>query len=312
MIKLSIVIVNWNVKELLEKCLRSIFETADSLDFEVILVDNNSTDGSIQMVKEKFPSVILIENEKNLGFGTANNQAIRTSKGEYILILNPDTVIFPDSLQKMVAFLDQNPDVGAVGPKILNHDGSIQFECARNFPTPLTEIFALTTLYKKLPKNRLFGRYLMSHWDHNDQRKVSLLSGACMIIRKEVFDRVGLFDENFFMYSEEADLLYRIKEQGWEIYFLPSAQVVHFWGKSAEQLPYAMTVSARKSMELFFRKHYGLAAVIFHRTTVIFITFFIQICSFLIFVFSHKEKRYKAKHIFLKNNFMLRWALGLK
>lgn len=312
MIRLSIVIVNWNVKQLLRNCLDSIFRTLDSLDFEIIVVDNNSCDGSSEMVKEQFPSIILIENKKNSGYGAANNQGIRISNGEYILILNPDTVIFPNSLQKLVTFLDQNPDVGAVGPKILNPDGSIQFECARNFPTLLTEFFVLTTLYKKFPNSRFFGKYLMSYWDHNDQKEVDLLSGACMLVRRKVFDEVGLFDETFFMYTEETDLFYRIKKQGWKVYFLPSAQITHFWGKSTDQIPYAMVVEAKKSMELFFRKHYGLGTVIAHRAVVILASFLIQIYSSFRYFTSQSVEKQKFKNIFLRNNFMLKWALGLK
>lgn len=312
MAKLSIIIVNWNVKDLLYKCLKSIFETSDDLNFEIIIVDNSSSDGSVEMIKEKFPSAILIENKKNLGFGAANNQGIRISKGEYILILNPDTVIFPNSPQKMIAFLDQNPDAGAVGPKILNPDGSIQFECARNFPTPLTDFFGLSTLYRRFPKSRIFGRYLMSYWDHNDQRRVDLLSGACMMIRKKVFDEVGLFDEKFFMFAEEPDLFLRIKKQRWTVYFLPSAQIVHFWGKSTEQLFYNMVVETRRSMELYFKKSYGTRAVISHRLMVFFTAFFFQICSFIMYLLLREEKRLKAKRIFLANNYMFRWTMGLK
>lgn len=312
MIKLSVVIVNWNVRELLKDCLESIFKTSLDLELEVIVVDNNSSDGSVEMVKKKFPSVVLIENNKNVGFGTANNQGIGISKGEYILILNPDTIVFPNSLQKMAAFLDQNSDTGAVGPKILNPDGSIQFECARNFPTPLTEFFVLSTLYRRFPKSRIFGRYLMSYWDHNDQRQVDLLSGAGMMIRKKVFDEIGLFDEKFFMYAEEPDLFYRIKKQGWIVYFLPSAQIVHFWGKSTEQLPYDMVVEARRSMELFFKEYYGTKAVISHRLTVFFTAFFFQVYGFVMYLLSREEKRLKAKRIFLTNNYMFRWTMGLK
>lgn len=291
MIKLSVVIVNWNVREPLKECLESIFKTSRDMELEVIVVDNNSSDGSVEMVKEKFPSVVLIENNRNSGFGAANNQGIRISKGEYILILNPDTVIFPNLLQRMTVFLDQNSDAGAVGPKILNPDGSIQFECARNFPTPLTEFFVLSTLYKRFPGSKIFGKYLMSYWDHNDQREVELLSGACALIRKKVFDEVGLFDEGFFMYTEETDLFYRIKKQGWKIYFLPSAQITHFWGKSTDQIPHTMAVEARKSMELFFQKHYGLGAVIAHRAAIIFTSLFIQIYGFLMYLMSHSSEK---------------------
>lgn len=313
MIKLSVIIVSWNVKKLLEQCLKSIFETLGSLETEIIVIDNNSSDGSVEMVKEKFPSVVLIENKRNSGYGTANNQGIRISKGKYILILNPDTIIFPDTLNELITFLDQNPKIGAVGPKILNSDGSVQFECARNFPTLLTEFFALTTLDKRFPKSRFFGKTLMSYWDHNDRREVNVISGACALIRKSVFNEAGLFDEDFFMYVEETDLFYRIKKNGWEVYFLPSAKIVHLWGKSAEQAGYLMAVEARRSVELFFRKHYGLGVTIAHRAIVTFVTFFIQIYGFLMYIVSRKkENKLKAEKIFLGYNAMFKWALGMK
>ena len=312
MVDVSISIVTWNAKDYLQKCLNSIYENIGNITFEIIVVDNASTDATVSMVKTQFPSVILIENKNNLGYGSANNQAIKISKREYILILNPDTIIFNDSIQRLVEFLDQNPKVGAVGPKIVNPDGSIQFECARNFPTPITEFYVLTTLYKRFPKSKIFGKYLMSYWNHNDQREVELLAGACFLIRRKVFDEVGLFDENFFMYTEETDLFYRIKQKGWKVYYFPSAKIEHLWGKSTEQLPYAMAVEARRTMELFFEKHYGLLAAIVHRLIVAVTALCLVICSILGYVFLNKERKPKGGSIFLKNYFMLLWALGLK
>lgn len=312
MIDLSIVIVNWNTKNYLQKCLSSIYGNIKNITFEIIVVDNASSDSSVEMVRSEFPSAILIENKSNLGYGAANNKGIVVSKGKYILILNPDTIIFPNSIQNLIAFLDGNPRAGAVGPKILNPDDSIQFECARNFPTPVTEFYALSTMYKRFSKSKIFGKYLMSYWDHNDQREVDLLSGACMLVRRKVFDEVGLFDEDFFMYTEETDFFYRIKQKEWKVYFLPSAKIEHLWGKSTEQLPYSMAVEARKTMELFFKKHYGLRAVFAHRVAVIFASFFMQVFSLFMYLLAKGEERLKAKNIFLKNNFMLRWALGFK
>ena len=312
MVDVSILIVTWNTKDYLQKCLSSVYKNTGSITFEIIIVDNASTDGTAAMVKASFPSAVLIENKKNRGFGSANNQAVKICKGKYVLILNPDTIILPGSIQRLAAFLDQNPDAGAVGPKILNPDGSIQLECARNFPTPMTEFCVLTTLYKRFPKSKIFGKYLMSYWDHNDQREVALLSGACFLIRNKAFDEIGLFDENFFMYTEETDLFYRIKQKGRKVYFLPSAKIEHLWGKSTEQLPYTMAVEARRTMELFFKKHYGLLAVITHRLIVAFVMIFLCLCVIVSYPFFGKEKRDKIKSILLKNYFMFLWAVGLK
>jgi len=312
MMDLSILIVNWNAKEYLKDCLNSIYTGVKNIAFEIIVVDNLSSDNSREMIKKEFVNVILIENNINNGYGKANNQAIQVSNGQYILVLNPDTIIYPGSLEILTGYLETHPEVGAVGPKIRNSDGSIQYECARHMPTPLTELFSMSTLDKRFPKSKIFGRYLMSYWDHNDLRKVDLLSGACMMLRKRVFDEIGKFDESFFMYAEEPDLFMRIKKAGWEIHYLPSAEIKHLWGKSAKQIPIEMAVESRISMEIFFRKYYGVMSVIAHRITVMLISAIFTILWIFAYIVSTNEKRTKAKNLYMANIAMFCWSAGIK
>lgn len=309
---LSIIIVNWNTKDHLENCLKSIYENTKNITFEIIVVDNASSDGSVEMVRSKFPYVTLIENKENLGFGAANNQGIKTSKGKYILILNPDTVILPGCLDRLMGFLGQYSDVGAVGPKILNPDKTIQITCARNFPTLLTEFFWLTTLVRRFPKNRVIGYYLMSYWDHDDRREVNCLSGACMMVRKDVLEKLELFDEDYFMYGEDVDLCYRIKKASWQIWYLSEAQIIHYGGASSKKISESAAIYDRKAIQLFFRKHYGKLVTGLYRLMCFFISFGMVLSSGLILLFPFIKQRLKVKKIFLENKAILLWALKLK
>ncbi len=310
MIKLSIIIVNWNVKELLKKCLKSIFGTLVNLDFEVIVVDNNSSDGSVNMIKKKFPAVKLIINNKNVGFSKANNQAIKKSNSPYTLLLNPDTIIHLDALEILANFLDEHKDVAVVGPKVLNEDGSIQHECARHFPTPLSEFFVLTGLYKKFPKNKWFGYYLMNYWDHNDAREVDCISGSCMMIRKDILDKIGLLDEKFFMYGEDVDLCYRIKQVDYKIWYLPEATITHFAGKSSEKNANYMLYESCKSMEFFFKKNCGKKFTREYRIAVVIAILPIFLAASILFFINYRDKS-RWSHILKKSKSLLLWALNL-
>jgi GT2 family glycosyltransferase len=269
---LSIIIVNWNVKELLRNCLKSIYAQTKAISFEVFVVDNASSDGSVEMVEEEFPQVKLIKNEENLGFAKANNQGIRQSTGKYILLLNPDTIVVDDALVNMVLFMDARRDIGAVGPRILNPDNTVQLTCGRYFPTPLTELWDLTRLSYLFPKSRIFGRSLMGFWPHHDTREVDLLSGACMMVRREAIEQTGLMDEDFFLFAEEADWCYRIKKNGWKIYLNADAEVIHFLGQSVKLSSANTALESRKSTYLFFMKYYGrLSALIYRAMVLVFV-----------------------------------------
>jgi len=308
--KLSVVIVNWNVKELLAKCLESIFQTSGGLGLEVIVVDNASSDDSAGMLKRDFKNVILIENKQNIGFGAANNLGIKICKGEYILILNPDTEIIGEGLRKMVDFMDRNPNAGAVGPRILNSDGSIQMTCARNFPTLSTEFFWLTTLIRRFPKNKVIGRYLMSFWDHEEKREVDCLSGASMMIRKSAAENLKYFDEDYFMYGDDVDLCYRIKKAGWKIWYLPEAEIIHYGGGSSKGIAETAAIYDRIAIATFFKKHHGILTVIAYRIMCIFIGLSMSIISGTKILFT--RNRGKMRKIFFENLAIFEWAIGLR
>ncbi len=265
MLDLSICIVNWNVRELLKACLNSIYKNTKDITFEVIVVDNNSSDDSVRMVKSDFPQVRMIENKDNAGFTKANNQAIKISQGRNIMLLNPDTEVMDNALNKMVRFLESRRDCGALGCKLLNTDGTLQRSC-RTFPALETMLYSALFLDQLFPKSRIFGKYFMTWWDFNETREVDQPMGSALMIKKDVLDKVGLFDENIFIWFDEVDLTYRIKKAGWKIYFTPEAQIKHHLSRSFRQwksVPQMLrgTVIWRKSRNYFFRKHKGALSV---------------------------------------------------
>ena len=216
------------------------------------MVDNASTDNSAGMMRERFPQVQLIENDENVGFAKANNQAILLSNGQYVILLNPDTQIKPGALDTLVRFMDENPQAGAAGPKLLNPDGTLQTSCS---PTP-TLSRELWRLFHQ-DKIRPYGEYDMGTWDLEEPRQVDILQGACLIIRRGVLDQVGLLDEDYFIYSEEVDLCYRMKKAGWQLYWVPQAEIIHYGGESTSQVAEDMFLQLYRSKIIFFRKHYG-------------------------------------------------------
>lgn len=256
MIDLSIVIVNWNTRDLLAQCLHSVYNTTSNLDFEVIVVDNASTDGSLEMVRQEFPDVSLIANTENLGFAKANNQAIRRSQGRYVLLLNSDAFVRENTIECMIDFMDGHPEAGMAGCKLLYEDGRLQPSCS-TFPTLFTEFCIATGLDKLFPKSPLFGKYRMTYWDFDDVREVDVVLGAFMLVRATATDEVGLMDERYFMYSEEVDWCYRFKEKGWKIYFYPDVEAVHLWGSSTKQVEVEMLMQLYRSRVEFFRKFHG-------------------------------------------------------
>ncbi len=249
---LSILIVNWNTRELLARCLSSIYEHPPDAAFEVIVVDNASEDGSPAMVRERFPQARLIENQENVGFARANNQAIRHSQGAFILLLNSDTLIHPHALNRLVGFMEAHPGAGMVGPRVLNPDGSLQPSCTP-FPTLAREAWRLFHGDRLKP----LAVYPMASWEVTRPRQVDVLMGACLLARREVIDQIGLLDETFFMYSEEVDWCLRAKRAGWEVWWEPRATITHYGGQSSRQAQQAMFLQLYRSKVLFFHKHYG-------------------------------------------------------
>ena len=260
MTDLSVIIVNWNVRDLLRRCLRSLYSSAteSGLAVQVIVVDNGSTDGSVEMVRSAFPAVHLIVNRDNRGFPAANNQGLAVAQGRYSLILNPDTEIVGDALATMVAFADAHPDVGIVGPQLLNPDGTVQ-SSRRRFPTLATAFFESTWLQRYGPRRILEHYYVLDRPDDRAQ-DVDWLYGAAFMARREAVAQVGLLDEGYFMYSEELDWCRRFRDAGWRVVYLPTAQVIHYGGKSSEQVIAARHIHFQTSKVRYFRKYHGRMA----------------------------------------------------
>jgi hypothetical protein len=257
MIELSIVIVSWNVKDLLEVCLESIEAARGALRLEVIVVDNGSVDGSPDIVKAKFPWVKLIVNESNIGFPRGNNIGLKRATGQHILLLNPDTEVFRDALQMMNDYLESNLSVGVVGPQLLNSDGTVQ-SSRRRFPSLAIGAVESTWFQPFVPVTYL-DRYYFKDVAESAETDVDWLTGACLMVRREVVEQVGLMDEAYFMYSEELDWCRRIKNDGWRIVYLPRARVMHHVGKSSEQAVTERHINFQRAKLRYFRKYHGRA-----------------------------------------------------
>ncbi len=253
--KISVIIVNYNVKYFLEQCLYSVRAAASGMDTEVFVVDNNSTDGSMEYLKPRFPEVTFIENHDNPGFAKANNQAILQAKGEYILLLNPDTVIGEDSLRSLCFFMDEHPKAGGIGVKMLDGNGVFLAESKRSFPTPWVSFCKLFGLSKLFPRSRTFARYSLPYLSENKQHKIDVLAGAFMLMRHESLDKVGLLDESFFMYGEDIDLSYRIKMGGYDNYYMPE-RILHYKGESTKHNDKKYIQAFYGAMLIFYKKYY--------------------------------------------------------
>jgi GT2 family glycosyltransferase len=253
---LSIVIVSYNVRERLRACLRSILASEGLGSYEIFVVDNVSVDGSADMVAVEFPSVRLIRSARNGGFSYGNNLALRQARGQRILLLNPDTELLPSALAEMVAYLDAHPEAAAVGPKLVRADGSLDMACRRSFPTPEVAFYRLSGLSRLFPRSPRFGRYNLSYVDPDQELEVDALTGAFMLVRRTAVEQAGLLDERFFMYAEDLDWAYRMKECGWSIRYNPRVTVLHHKGESSRQQSGRLIVEFYRSMLLFYRKHY--------------------------------------------------------
>ncbi|MDR0995735.1 MAG: glycosyltransferase family 2 protein [Tannerella sp.] len=287
---LSVVIVNYNVKYFLEQCLVSVERAAEGLDVEIFVVDNASTDDSLAYLGARFPQVIFIANTDNRGFAAANNQAIRQSKGEYVLLLNPDTLIGEDSLHTLCFFLDEHPQAAAVGVKMLDARGGFLPESKRCFPTPWVAFCKLFGLGKLFPHSPTFAAYSLPYLNPNKTHKVSVLAGAFMLMRREALDKAGLLDESFFMYGEDIDLSYRFVQQGYTNYYVPE-RILHYKGESARQDDKRYLKSFYGSMLIFFKKY--------HPRSGRFWSFFIRLaiaCKVCLASLPWKRKRRTGHH----------------
>lgn len=252
--QLSIIIITWNSEKHIRNCLNSIIQNAGELHPEIIMVDNNSLDQTIKIVKEQYPQVNFIRNKYNLRYAQANNQGIENSQGEYLLLLNPDTEVFENSLTAMIQFMEENPQAGALGPQLLNPDGTVQPSC-REFPTYATLLWEFSGLSKLFPKSKIFGHWRMGYFDFNQTREVDQPMGSCLLLRRKALNDVGVFDRNFPMFFNDVDLCYRIKKAGWRIHFFPYAHIMHHKGASTRQVKSRMIWRSHLAFYKFFRKY---------------------------------------------------------
>jgi GT2 family glycosyltransferase len=255
--KLTVVIVNYNVKYFLEQCLHATLKAAEKLSSEVIVVDNNSVDGSCSMVEEKFPQVTLIANHQNVGFSKANNQAIRMAKGEYVLLLNPDTVVEEDSFLKIIDFMDKTPLAGGLGVKMIDGKGKFLPESKRGLPTPEVAFWKMFGFSSLFPRSKRFGKYHLGYLDNNKTHEVEILAGAFMLLRRETLDKVGLLDEDYFMYGEDIDLSYRITLGGYKNYYFPETTIIHYKGESTKKGSINYVKVFYNAMIIFANKHFS-------------------------------------------------------
>ena len=255
--KVTVIIVNYNVKHFLEQCLNSVFASAKHCETEIFVVDNNSVDGSCSMVKEKFPDVNLIENKTNYGFSYANNQAIKQAKGEYILLLNPDTVIEEKTLSTISNFMDTHPDSGGLGVKMIDGKGRFLPESKRGLPTPQVAFYKIFGLSKLFPKSKKIGKYHLTYLNKEQTHVVDVLSGAFMLLRKKCLDKIGLLDENFFMYGEDIDMSYRITLAGYKNYYYPETTIIHYKGESTKKGSINYVLVFYNAMIIFAKKHFS-------------------------------------------------------
>jgi GT2 family glycosyltransferase len=251
----SVCIVTYQARDMLQDCLHSLAENTD-LAYEVIVVDNGSQDGVDALLAAEFPDVRYSQNESNLGYTRPMNQALKQGCGHYLLQLNPDTLILPEALDRLVSFMDARPEIGVCGPKVLNRDMTLQKSCRRGEPTPLAVFSYFLGLSARFPKSKFLGQYQLNYIDEDETHSVAGVSGSCMLIRREVFDQIGFLDERFFAYQEDADFCRRARQAGWQVYYYPQAQIIHFGGQGGSRIePYRSIFAWHKAYFQYYRKH---------------------------------------------------------
>ena len=317
-VDISIVIVSWNTCDLISDCIKSIFAVTKGVAFEIIVVDNASSDNTVTSLRKQYPQITVIAQNTNDGFSKANNVGIKASHGRNVLLLNPDTFLKEDAISMMSKFLDDNSAYGAVGCRLLNRDGSIQYQCARTYPTAWNQFCFLSMLEKLFPKNRLFASVELKYWDHRESRDIDCISGACICSTKRVLSDLNGFDENIFMYTEDVDLCYRIRMAGLRIRYLADSSIFHYHGASSikQTLNYFSLLKQKDSQIYFLKKHKGLMTACTYRVAV-FVGALIRIGSILpaimFFVFINKRGKIDGLTKIIKKYWVLfLWASGLK
>ncbi len=253
---ISVCIVTLNAGAYLRDCLRSLQENTNGLALEIIVVDNASTDGTLELLAAEFPQVIVIRNSTNLGFTRPTNQAMQRGTGRFYLWLNPDTIVLPQAVSRLAAFMETHPQAGICGPKVLNRDGTLQAACRRGVARPWNTISYFLGLHRLFPKSSLFGGYLLNYLDENETAEVDGVSGSCMLVRREMVEQIGYIDERFFAYQEDADFCFQAKKAGWKVYYYPEAQITHFGGQGGSRAqPYKSIYEWHHSYWMYYRKN---------------------------------------------------------
>ncbi len=253
---LSVVIVNYNTKKLTMDCIQSVLNSKLNFQYEIFVVDNASSDGSVEQIKSEFPHVHVISNKENVGFSKANNQAIKACSSRYVLLLNSDTIVNENTLDEMISYMDEETNVGAVGCEVNLPDGTLDKACHRGFPTPEASLYYMIGLAKKFPNSPKYNSYHKSYMNMHEVHDIDCLVGAFMMVRREAFEQVGLLDEDFFMYGEDIDWCYRIKEANWRIVYNPTVSIVHYKGASSRRKPFKIVYEFHRAMYLFHKKHF--------------------------------------------------------
>jgi GT2 family glycosyltransferase len=254
--EISVIIVNYNVREFLYQCIRSIEKSLGRITHEIIVIDNASVDGSVEMVRREFPAVRLHINDRNTGFAVANNIGMKQARGNYLVLINPDTIVREDTFTILLDFMNSHPDAGVAASKILNPDGSFSVDSRHSIPTPATAFWKLIGLNRLFPRSRVFGRYNMTYLDQDEINTVDAVSGSFMMVRRETCETTGFLDEDYFMYCEDIDYCYRINQQGWKIYYVPETSIIHYKGESTKKDNLDYVINFNKSLYLFYRKHF--------------------------------------------------------
>ncbi|MEJ2636348.1 MAG: glycosyltransferase [Calditrichia bacterium] len=267
-IKISIIIVNYNVKEYLAQSLQSIQRALSGISHEIYVVDNASVDGSVAYLRRHFPEVNIIRNENNVGFSKANNQALKVVKGEYVVLINPDTVVQEDTFSKLLEFFNVKPNASMLTCKIINPDGTFSVDCRHSIPTPIIAFWKVTGLSKLFPRSKIFGKYNLTYLNPDETYQVPAISGSFMMMKKAVPDRVGLFDEQFFMYCEDIDFCHRINLDDLKIYYVPATQIIHYKGESTKKDNLDYVITFNRSLYQFFKKYYAPGSIFLFRWLV--------------------------------------------
>lgn len=312
----SVCIVNWNTRDLLYRCLDSIKRSTEGLRYEVVVVDNNSADGSADMVSAEFPECILIASKENLGFARGSNLAAQAASGAYVFYLNPDTELVSNAILGMFTLLEATSGVGAVGCKLLNADGSIQFTCASTLPSPRSELVSLLGFSRLFPHSRICSARELDYWDHKNSAAVECLSGACMMLPRALVERLGGFDESFFMYGEDLDLCCRIRREGFDLYYLASESILHHEGAGSSKRGRSFApLMQREANYRLLRNHFGRGRAIGYRTAVLLGSFtrVLGISAIWPLLLCREVGRHdRISDLIAKHVDLLLWSIGIK